>query len=410
MIMSMSVSAGWGVGPVDDLSPHITAESLILHFAKERSQAMDDIVGWVSNFAPTEANVEKRTGQWMIYGANGYTGGLAATEAKRRGMTPILAGRNAHDVKALGRELGFEARVFDLTNPQNTAERLFDIDAVLHCAGPFSATSGPMVAACAAAHTHYLDITGEIEVFEAIHGASEKWRGAGISVIPGVGFDVVPTDCLAAMLKRELPDATTLRLGFASRSAHLSPGTAKTMIEGLPGGGKIRRDGRIENVPHAYKVEQIAFGDEPETAMTIPWGDVSTAFYSTGIPNIEVYLAAGERQVRQMKMLRAFGWIAGLWPVKAIAKMRVGSSVKGPSDSQRAESESIVWGEVSNAEGKTATLKMRTPDGYSLTVDAALKSVERVLKGGIKTGALTPSMAFGADFVLELDGVRLVGT
>src|SRR6185436_19415452 len=181
--------------------------------------------------------------------------------------------------------------------------QLKGVTAVLHCAGPFSATSRPMLAGCLRAKTHYLDITGEIAVFEDIHSRSQEFRSAGIIALPGVGFDVVPTDCLAAMLKRALPSATHLKLAFKSRYGKLSPGTSKTMIEGLPEGGRIRKDGKIVKGPAAYKTETIPFTEElSATAATISWGDASTAFYSTGIPNIEVFLGVSDKQIKQMKM------------------------------------------------------------------------------------------------------------
>jgi len=119
---------------------------------------------------------------WMIYGANGYTGELTAREAVRRGQRPILAGRNAAAIEALARELGCESRVFDLDAPH-----LDGIQAVLHCAGPFSHTSKPMVNACLAAGAHYLDITGEIAVFESVfrRDADAKQRGI-VEITPAV--------------------------------------------------------------------------------------------------------------------------------------------------------------------------------------------------------------------------------
>ena len=185
----------------------------------------------------------------MIYGANGYTGRLAGRYAKDHDLSPVVAGRHGEPIRALADELGFESRVFDLADEAIAAKNLEGIAAVLHCAGPFSATSRPMLAACLRAGTHYLDITGEIAVLEAIHSRKEEIRNAGIVAVPAVGFDVVPTDCLAAMLKRDLPSATHLRLAFKPRYGKLSPGTTKTMFEGLPEGGRIRKEGTIIKVP-----------------------------------------------------------------------------------------------------------------------------------------------------------------
>jgi short subunit dehydrogenase-like uncharacterized protein len=234
---------------------------------------------------------------WMIYGANGYTGRLAARYAKDHDLSPVVAGRHGERIRSLADELAFESRVFDLADEAVATTNLEGIAAVLHCAGPFSATSRPMLAACLRTGTHYLDITGEIAVLEAAHSRNQEFIDAGIVVIPGVGFDVVPTDCLAAMLKRELASATHLKLAFMSRDGKLSLGTAKTMVEGLPEGGRIRENGRIIKVPPAHKVETIPFTEcLSATAVTIPWGDVATAYYSRGFPTSKSSSACRQRR------------------------------------------------------------------------------------------------------------------
>lgn len=344
----------------------------------------------------------------MIYGANGYTGMLAARLARTRNLNPVLAGRNAAVIEPLARELGFESRIFDLGDPAMIAKQLAGIKAVLHCAGPFSATAKPMLAGCVLARTHYLDITGEIAVFEDVHARSAQFREAGIVVMPGVGFDVVPTDCLAAMMKRELPTATYLKLAFKSRYGKLSPGTSKTMLEGLPEGGKVRMDGRIVTVPAAHRMQNIPFtSDLSSMAVTIPWGDVSTAFYSTGIPNIEVFLGASEKQIKQMQMFGWMRWLASRKIVQAFIKAQIAKRVKGPDAAQRARDEMYVYGEVCDDMGRKVALRLRTPEGYSLTADSGICASMKVLEGTLAPGAYTPSMAFGADYVLGLEGVVL---
>lgn len=344
----------------------------------------------------------------MIYGANGYAGRLAARVAKSRGLKPVLAGRDAAQIEPLAKQLGFESRIFPLAGPIDLGINLRGIAAVLHCAGPFSATAKPMLDGCLRAKAHYLDITGEIAVFEDVHSRGDELRSAGIVAIPGVGFDVVPSDCLAAMLKRELPSATHLKLAFKSRYGKLSPGTTKTMLEGLSEGGRIRKDGRIEKVPPAWKIETIAFTEDGASpAVTIPWGDVSTAFYSTGIPNIEVFLGASPGQIKQLQMPGLIRWMTGLAPVQAFIKAQIARRVTGPSDEERARDEMYLYGEASDAAGNKVALRLRTPEGYSLTAETSVTATMNVLEGGLPAGAYTPSMAFGADFVLGFDGVQL---
>lgn len=344
---------------------------------------------------------------WMIYGANGYTGQLIAEEAKRRGLRPILAGRSAPAIEALARRLDLPARVFTLDDPTEIARHLEGVALVLHCAGPFSATSSPMLDACLLAGTHYLDITGEIAVFEAIHKRHAELVAAGIVAIPGVGFDVVPSDSLAAMLKRALPTATRLTLAMRPRGG-VSPGTAKTSIEGAAAGGMIREDGQLKPVPLAYKSIWVPFDDtRPALAVTIPWGDVATAFYTTSIPNIEVYLHVSPAMLRFMKLVRHATVLLRAGFAQRLLKRLIEARVQGPNDAERTAGSVVLWGEVEDAQGHRVAMRMRTPDGYVLTVESSLAIAERVLQGQVAPGAWTPALAFGPDFVLSLQGVTI---
>jgi short subunit dehydrogenase-like uncharacterized protein len=346
---------------------------------------------------------------WLIYGANGYTGRLIAQEAKALGLAPILAGRNAEALKALAGELGFEHRAFGL-GAEELRRGLDGVTLVLHCAGPFSATCAPMLEACLAQRVHYLDITGEIDVFAHCHAQDARARQAGVVVLPGAGFDVVPTDCTAALLKQDLPDATHLVLAFDAGGG-LSPGTAKTSIEGLGKGGRVRIDGVLTRVPLGWKARTFerpptsVAPASPRTAVTIPWGDVYTSYVSTGIPNVEVYTAVPPATVARLRRLRWFGPLLRTRPVQAWLKSRVERSVRGPSESRRAASESIVWGEVCNADGQRRARRLRVPNGYDLTVTAALGIVARLLREVPAGGYYTPSKLMGPGYVLTLPGV-----
>lgn len=346
---------------------------------------------------------------WLVYGANGYTGQLIAREARARGLAPILAGRNAEAVKALAQELGFEHRAFGL-GAEELRRGLEGVSLVLHCAGPFSATCAPMLEACLAQRVHYLDITGEIDVFAHCHAQDARARQASIVVLPGAGFDVVPTDCTAALLKQDLPDATHLVLAFDAGGG-LSPGTAKTSVEGLGNGGRVRIDGVLTRVPLGYRSR--TFERPPtdlapasqRTAVTIPWGDVYTSYVSTGIPNVEVYTTVPPSSIARLRRLRWFGPLLRTRMVQALLKSRVEKSIRGPSDSKRAGSESIVWGEVRNASGQQRARRLRVPNGYDLTVTASLGIVERLLHTSPPGGYYTPSKLMGAQYVLSLPGV-----
>jgi short subunit dehydrogenase-like uncharacterized protein len=344
---------------------------------------------------------------FLLYGANGYTGQLIAREAIVRGLRPILAGRNAEAVSALAREWGLEHRVVSMD--QGEAKRILasleGVKAVLHCAGPFSHTAKPMVDACMKAQVHYLDITGEIGVFEALAARDTEAMAAGILLLPGVGFDVVPSDCLASHLARRLPNATHLSLGFQSPGG-FSRGTATTVVENLHRGGCVRSGGILTKVPAAWRTREIDFGLGSTLATTIPWGDVSTAYRSTGIRDIEVYSAVSHRQLRLMRLSRAFGWMLRSSWVQSFLKHRIQSGPPGPSVEERARGRTYLWGEVEDGQGQRLVSRLRGPEGYTFTVLTALAAMERVLAGDAPPGFQTPSLAYGADFVLQIPGVE----
>ena len=345
---------------------------------------------------------------WMVYGANGYTGRMIVAEAVKRGLRPVLAGRNSAELQAIAAPHDLPVRVFGLDDPGAVRAALDGMKLVLHCAGPFSATAAPMLEGCLATGANYLDITGEIDVFAHCHAQDARARDAGIVVLPGSGFDVVPTDCMAAMLKRDLPSATSLVLAFEAGGGP-SPGTARTSVEGLGNGGRARIGGVLTRVPLAWKTRMFERPDgESRHAMTIPWGDVFTAYVSTGIPDVEVYMGVPPSSAAKLRRLRLLGPLLGWGPVQAWLKGQVAKKVRGPSPDTRTRTGCTVWGEVRDGTGREAKRRMETPNGYDLTVTASLGIVERLLRGERpESGFQTPSRLMGADYVLSLPGVRL---
>jgi short subunit dehydrogenase-like uncharacterized protein len=337
---------------------------------------------------------------FILYGATGYVGEVAAERAVQMGLRPILAGRNADALARIAGTLGVEHRVFALDDAPAVERALTDAAVVLHCAGPFMYTSRQMVDACLRTGTHYLDITGELPVFEAIAARGEQAKSRGVMLLPGVGFDVVPTDCLAVHLKKRLPSATHLALAFQGEGrAGLPPGTQRTAIELLPHGNRVRIDGRLERQTRPMKTRVVDFGKGPVTVTQLMWGDVFTAYHSTGIPNIEDYTVfppALQKQLAVMQKLRP------LLKIPALRNLLKRGVKPGATAAQRANAVTHVWGEVADDAGRTAVSRLHGPEaGVEWTVRTALGAVQRVLAGHVTPGYQTPAKAFGADFVLD---------
>ena len=341
----------------------------------------------------------------LFYGITGYTGELILAEATRKQFKPIIAGRNEEKVKALAERFGLSYRIFDLNDADILDSHLNDIDLVLHCAGPFHFTATPMMAACLRNHTHYLDLSGRVEGFEEAHRLDEKAVQEKIMLMPGVGFDVVPSDCLVAHLHQQLPDATHLTLAIAMKNGGVSRGTALSTIENLPNGATIRQNGKIISVPLGQKTRTFQFGNNYESlCATAPWGDVSTAYYTANIPNIEAYLATTEKGAKMMRFTKNLKWLLKQSFIKNIAKKIINNRPAGLNESERLQSESYFYAEVTNEKGEQKSATLRVDDAYENTAQVAVHIVQKIVSGHYKIGFQTPGGLYGSELILEIEG------
>lgn len=345
-------------------------------------------------------------GDILIYGASGYTGTLASEHAASRGLRPILAGRDSGKVRAVARRLGLPWRAFPLAEVAALNKGLEGVSAVLHAAGPFSATSKPMADACLAARVHYVDVTGEIDVFEALAARDDEARAAGITLLPGAGFDVVPSDCLAAHVAARMPAATRLKIsigGFGGLSG-VSRGTAKTMLEAVALGVRVRRSGRLFALASAPR-GSADFGHGPRETVGVSWGDVSTAWASTGVPDIDVAFEATAPMRRAAAMPEPLKRLLGARLSQGVLKRLIETRLPlGPTPDERAAGRSLFLAEAWDDAGNHVSSRLEAPEGYTLTARTAVEVVRRVAAREAPTGYQTPATAFGKDFILSFEG------
>jgi short subunit dehydrogenase-like uncharacterized protein len=345
--------------------------------------------------------------QFLIYGVTGYTGGLIARLAAERGMSPIAAGRDGARVSAFAAPLGLSSRAFglsDLSQPEAIDRCLADVAVVLNTAGPFAATAPALAEACLRTGTHYLDLAGEVPEFEAMERLDERAVEADVMLLPGAGFGVVPTDCLAAQLKRRLPSATRLRLAFEAVGG-VSRGTLATLFKDIRQTGVHRRGSVLVPVEPAAEVLRINLGDGPRIAVTNPWrGDLVTAWHSTGIPVIDTYTVFPP-PVRWMMRSNIAGWLLKRRPVNMLLEGMIRRLPSGPTEKQLQTGSTRVWGEVEDAAGQRIEARMSGPEAYLFTAETALRLAAKALSGDAPAGFQTPVTAYGADLMREIPGV-----
>lgn len=320
----------------------------------------------------------------LIYGATGYTGSLVARQAKAAGLDFVIAGRDSDKLLSLALELDVSHSVFALDDQGVVIEALKNFDVVLNCAGPFVKTAERLMRACIESGTHYLDITAEINVYRMAEQLGKDAVDAGIMLMPGVGWDVVPTDCLAVRVAQRVEHPVSLRIALQV-AASMSRGSAISAGEIIAAGLLTRVDGVLAPAPNAQPA-LFDFGDGPVTCAPLSFGDLVTAWHSTGIPNIAMFVNV----------------TGGAFPGGDLSELP-----DGPSSEERAGQRARAVVEITGADGSIARSVIETVNGYSYTPLVAVEAARRVLASEKRAGFDTPARLFGASFAETIAGTQI---
>jgi short subunit dehydrogenase-like uncharacterized protein len=318
----------------------------------------------------------------LIYGATGYTGRMAAERAKMLGLNFEIAGRNAERLQFLATLLDVPYRVF---TADDRAERFMGgIDTLLNFAGPFAQTAEALMRACINAGVNYLDITAEINVYRLAESLGAQAAKSGVMLMPGVGWDVVPTDCLAVHVARRVLQPHSLNIALQVPGS-MSRGSAMSVAEIIGAGLLARVDGQLVSTPDAQP-RHFDFGDGPVLCLPLSFGDLVTGWHSTGIPNIAMFVHLS----------------GDAFPEGDLSQLP-----DGPSVQQRDAHRARAVAEVSGADGTVARSMIETVNGYSYTPLAAVEAARRVLGGERRPGFETPARLFGGGFAETIAGTTV---
>ena len=348
------------------------------------------------------------TGRALLYGATGYTGREVARRLAEAGTDLVLAGRDPEGVRLVAEPLGLAWTAFDLASSNRVEGALADIDVVLHAAGPFEQTAAPMLAACLRTGTHYLDLSGEWPSFVDAMDSDAAARAAQVMVMPGVGLTIVATDCLLALAMRRQPDAVRLRLGV-SKPQVITRGTVVSAAKLLSPQVVVRRKGQLVTVSGGSLTRAFDFGDGLRESTAMSWADVVTGEFTTGVGDIEVYSELdwpGRVSYRASSLAMA---ATGARAWRSIGGALAAAWPEGPSADMRRRAGFVMVVEAEDPWRRVSRLRMRTLDGYTVSVLTAASAVQRVLAGDGSPGFQTPARAFGVDFILELGCAALDG-
>jgi short subunit dehydrogenase-like uncharacterized protein len=334
----------------------------------------------------------------LIYGASGRMGGLISRLAAAAGQPHVAAGRDLETVLAHADRLLLPHRVFSLDHLDKVERALADIAVVLNAAGPFGETAPRLAEACLRTRTHYLDLAGEVPEIEAMRQLDRRGREAGVMLMPGVGFAVVPSDALAARLKRRLPAATHLRVA-CEIEGRMSGASWLSLLRDLRRPGVRRVDGELVPARPAEERLRIDLGGGRRVAVTDPWrGDLVTAYWSTVVPDIDTYAVqpAALRWALRSGILRSLAAGRGAHPLlRRLMRRTAGAGEPAPGATR-------LWAQVEDAAGRRVTARLRGPEAASFAAHTALWVAQRVLAGQAPVGFQTPSTAYGPDLIDRL--------
>jgi short subunit dehydrogenase-like uncharacterized protein len=340
---------------------------------------------------------------WLLYGAYGFTGRLLVEEAVRRGHRPLLAGRSREKLVPLAEQYGLECHAYSLDDWDALGRSTEQVSLVFHAAGPFVHTAGPMREACLEAEAHYIDITGELPVFQSTYALHERALDKKIALVSGAGMDVIPSDCLALYVAEKVPGANWLETAIASSGSSVSAGTLKSSLEMAPRGGLRRREGKLVANPLGKGARKMRFHDRERTVLPVSWGDLEAAYRSTCIPNITSYLAFPPRLVG---LVERSGWalrvILSPTPIRRLLQRLASRVAKGPSEAQRRTGRTRFWACASSPDGRRFEAGLESLESYRLTAEAGVRAVEKLLENPT-SGALSPAQALGMNFILEVE-------
>ncbi|MFE3189113.1 saccharopine dehydrogenase NADP-binding domain-containing protein [Nocardia sp. NPDC059240] len=337
----------------------------------------------------TNSEAQRKQPVIAVYGANGHTGGYLLTDLHRRGLTPILVGRNADRLRAAADAAGLPdavIRVADLNDRAALIAAFRGADVVISSLPAYVEIGEPILAAAIDAGAHYTDISGEqLFLRRVLDEYGTRAENAGVTVVSGITDSNLSGDLLAHLATRRVTGPAEVILSHLSRSGgNGSKGSAKTILASLDwflSGGWHYEGGEFRTGPVARYTEitfpdsttptQVAKFAQPPV-LTIPrHSDVS---YVAGALDVEI-----------------LGHLSGFTP----------AALDDMPDAPDADLRYYLVADVFGVDGGVVRGLVSGVDSYRDSALMAVEAAVRLADGTAKPGALAPAEAFDAEDFLN---------
>ncbi len=363
----------------------------------------------------------------IIFGATGYTGQLTAKAMVKRGLRPLLAGRNEKCLKKLSKSLGDLPFVLaDVTKPLSLETKVTEGDVLVSTVGPFSLYGKTAIETAIKKRAIYIDSTGEHDfirkVFEVYHLQAVESQ---VPLLTAFGYDYVPGNCLASsLIDRIGKEVLNIEIGYfvtatgIDRKA-LSDGTLLSLLRTSLEPGITWTNGAVLEEYVAQHFKKFQIGDTLNSSFSICGSEHFTLpkIYPQ-IMNIKTYLGWFGAFSYLFTMLSKLNLLLFKVPGFKSLRQRLSANVlhskkNGPDAERRASTGSHIIAYAYDVNGhELAKSELIGVNGYTFTANILAWAADQARQGNINgVGALGPVEAFGLKKLqsgCEESGLKLV--
>jgi short subunit dehydrogenase-like uncharacterized protein len=347
----------------------------------------------------------------VVLGATGFTGELTAAylaEHAPAGLRWAIAGRNPEKLAAVRTRLAridpalSELPVLqaDSTDDASLRELAASTKVVVTTVGPYLLYGEPLVAACAAAGTDYVDLTGEPEFVDRMYlQHHDEAVASGARLVHACGFDSIPHDLGAYYTVQQLGAGSPITMrGVVRSNASFSGGTFHSFL-----GAASRAKQMREAMKQRRQAEPRPVGRRSRAVAGKPHRDKEAGLYLLPLPTVDPFIVA-----RSGAALEAYGpdfrysHYAGLKTLRYTAGAVIGAGALGLA-AQVKPVRSFLGSRVPQGEGPSEQRRAKAWFTVDFTAESAGRTVRTRVRGGDPGYTETAKMLAESALCLALD-------
>jgi short subunit dehydrogenase-like uncharacterized protein len=338
----------------------------------------------------------------LIYGAYEKMGRKILEKALLKGWTVTLGGSHGQELFNLCVEVKLPCRAFPLKDLKEIEHFIQGHSVVINCSSSYIDGFGLLAEACLAHKMHYIDVANDLNAFDDVMALGKRFEQEQLSAVAGMHPDVIGCELLAALLKRRLPDSTSIVLA-CSQTVGFFQWYADNYLEK----GMVLRHGALQDSGKTTTM-LVDFSEEKNSPASLvvldPHASLLAVWQSTRIPHVQIYRKASYVEIRLLQICEMMRWILNIPFFKSWLRKKRHFLERYRDHSAPQTGGYRFWGNVQNSSGQSASMVLTLPSS-----DVSLSGVMALLEqsqepGQLKPGFFSPAKALGMEFFLGPQG------